>query len=330
MQSEDAETAANRQAKVDEKASLALWRMDSFMTPLVAQESARPYFMYESFYSNERVGSRAGKGKVVAEFQIPSPLLTESTPYVLLHFQCDPQQQLTSPEVPQGKIRQQASDYLSDEQIRSNGKVLTDLHNTINWQDLDSRLPSQEQSSVAANSAGPSPSSPSINYPLMAGNASQSAINDASQQPQFYPNASAANPSTSNSAAPNSAVANGPAPNAPPSQPQAANNVAQGGQGQFGGSQSQVQNVGSQSQSANPPAQFLGQQQQSSVNQLDYQARAKSFVQSNSTLQQKGDNNFNGNNDSSQSPSEAQMTMMTPLWLAGDLVSGSPREYCRP
>ena len=33
---------------------LALWRMDSWMTALIAREAARPWFHYHSFYSAER------------------------------------------------------------------------------------------------------------------------------------------------------------------------------------------------------------------------------------------------------------------------------------
>ena len=39
IESEKAEIAAAQQARLDEVASLALWRMDSFVTPLVAQEA---------------------------------------------------------------------------------------------------------------------------------------------------------------------------------------------------------------------------------------------------------------------------------------------------
>ena len=54
IDADDAQAAALRQAALEENARLALWRMDSAVAPLVAQESARPYFAYEPFYSVER------------------------------------------------------------------------------------------------------------------------------------------------------------------------------------------------------------------------------------------------------------------------------------
>ena len=41
---ERAEARARRQAALEENLQLALWRMDSALAPLMAEESARPYF----------------------------------------------------------------------------------------------------------------------------------------------------------------------------------------------------------------------------------------------------------------------------------------------
>ena len=60
LEADNAEAAATRQAALESNAQLALWRMDSAMAPLVAQESARPYFTYESFYT---VGHPAAASK---------------------------------------------------------------------------------------------------------------------------------------------------------------------------------------------------------------------------------------------------------------------------
>ena len=46
-----AELAARRQAELEEKVSLALWRMDTLLAPLLAQEAARPHFVYRAFLS---------------------------------------------------------------------------------------------------------------------------------------------------------------------------------------------------------------------------------------------------------------------------------------
>ena len=53
-----AEADARRQAGVEEDVRLALWRMDSAVAPLIARESARPYFVYAPLYAPERAYTR--------------------------------------------------------------------------------------------------------------------------------------------------------------------------------------------------------------------------------------------------------------------------------
>ena len=79
LEADDAEAAARHQAALEENAQLALWRMDSAMAPLVAQESARPYFTYESFYSiarpaaaDERQDAGGGARAVAAIGRMPA------------------------------------------------------------------------------------------------------------------------------------------------------------------------------------------------------------------------------------------------------------------
>jgi signal transduction histidine kinase len=105
---EQAERTARQQTATEEKARLALWRMDSLLTPLVAGESARPYFVY--FNSLPADSGTAGKtaSRAPLEMRISSPLRDETSPYVLLHFQFDPQGRLTSPQVPENGDRKSA------------------------------------------------------------------------------------------------------------------------------------------------------------------------------------------------------------------------------
>ena len=99
---ERAERAARGQAALEENARLALWRMDSSLTPLLAQESARPYFHYRAFYPAAGAYSEMFVEPRPGEALVPSPLLREPPPYVLLHFQLAPGGELTSPQVPAG------------------------------------------------------------------------------------------------------------------------------------------------------------------------------------------------------------------------------------
>ena len=103
---------ARQEAELQERISSALYRMDWWATPLVAQEAARPYYLYEPFYrvsaaSNVRpsiklpwaAGSKLSVGKskgkktkiqsdaLESEIQQPSPLLYETSEFVVMHFQ---------------------------------------------------------------------------------------------------------------------------------------------------------------------------------------------------------------------------------------------------
>lgn len=96
-----AQAEAQREAQRQENVRLALWRMESALAPLVAQEASRPYFVYSAVYPAERayanMFNRSGTGRV--ETLLPSPLLTQDVPYVLLHFQIGPDGTVTSPKV---------------------------------------------------------------------------------------------------------------------------------------------------------------------------------------------------------------------------------------
>ena len=101
---------ARREAELQERISSALYRMDLKMLPLVAQEAARPQNFYQSFYdvippdgsvaqSAEQTESRSGK------LHLASPLLFPSSDFVLLHFEIDSENVITSPQVPVGNER---------------------------------------------------------------------------------------------------------------------------------------------------------------------------------------------------------------------------------
>lgn len=79
-------------AELQERISNALWRIDSALTPLVALEAARPYYVYQPFLL-----AASGDGPPV-----PSPLLTQPSRFVHLHFELGPEKQLVCPENPAG------------------------------------------------------------------------------------------------------------------------------------------------------------------------------------------------------------------------------------
>jgi signal transduction histidine kinase len=95
-------TEAQTRALVDreESVQVALWRMDSALAELVAEEGTRPYFHYRPFYSVEREHGRLESEIDRGDVLIPSPLLRFGSPRVRLHFQIDPNGKFTSPQVP--------------------------------------------------------------------------------------------------------------------------------------------------------------------------------------------------------------------------------------
>jgi hypothetical protein len=97
---------ARRDAELQERVSSALWRMDWLMIPLVAQEAARPYYMYRSFYT-ESAGNQP-PAQVDDGGLRPSPLLTQPSDFIRLHFQIEPDGEVHSPQAPQGEQREQA------------------------------------------------------------------------------------------------------------------------------------------------------------------------------------------------------------------------------
>ena len=151
------------------------------MGPLLAQENARPYFTYSSFYSAQRAYGKMLNLKGEIDTPLPSPLLTQTSPYILLHFQFDPKEQLTSPEVPGGKaVSQAVPNYLSDEQLRDNRKVFTGLEKSFNFAKLESQLPAVEPATTLLTLAPAQISTNAIANNSLANNS----------QPNYAPNTS--------------------------------------------------------------------------------------------------------------------------------------------
>ncbi len=131
-----AEFAAN-EAEYQEIIASALWRLDWTLTPLVAQEAARPYFVYSSFYTTS-----VGKGKTQ---RVPSPLLVQPSEYVLLHFQLTRDAQWTSPQQPMDKISCElaVNNGTSFSNIDSSGQRLNQLKDRLNREELIAKLPKE-------------------------------------------------------------------------------------------------------------------------------------------------------------------------------------------
>jgi signal transduction histidine kinase len=145
-----AQAAARKQADLEERVQLALWRMDSALAPLIAQENARPYFQYSPFYPAERaytrMFARIGRGEVL----VPSPLLDFASPYIEIHFQLAPDSSLTSPQVPTGRdLTLVQKDTKTGGKIKSAALLLDQTKTTAQWSVLAKLLPPDSLPSVS-------------------------------------------------------------------------------------------------------------------------------------------------------------------------------------
>jgi len=142
----------------EESIRLALWRMESALVSLVAQESARPYFEYSAFYSPQRSYARMYNEKPVqGETLVPSPVLVQSSPYILLHFQLSPDGALTSPQAPEdrGPGGPAALAYATREEIEKGAARLARLRPLINPKTLAAALPPPEFTAPGAGAQQP-------------------------------------------------------------------------------------------------------------------------------------------------------------------------------
>lgn len=98
---------ARQEAEIQEQITSALYRMDWKIGPHVAREVARPYYLYRSFYSNASQTANHGITEPSNDptgLELPSPLLSETSEFVKLHFQIDDQNNFSSPQRPQSKL----------------------------------------------------------------------------------------------------------------------------------------------------------------------------------------------------------------------------------
>lgn len=128
---ERTQAEAQRQAAFEEKVRLALWRMDSALAPLIIQESSRPYFTYAAFFPAERAYEKMFSPVAGSDALLPSPLLTQTSSNVLLHFQYGPDGVLSSPQVPAPERRALARAHTTPEQINQAATRLAELQQLV-------------------------------------------------------------------------------------------------------------------------------------------------------------------------------------------------------
>jgi signal transduction histidine kinase len=135
---EERELRARHAASFQESLRLALWRMDSTMTPILAREAARPYFEYQSFYPANRAYTSMLSELNPGDVLVPSPLLTQSDERVVMNYQFDvdagvnPASSVRSPQVPTGLLRSLATGaYMTPYALQINDSKLAHLREVI-------------------------------------------------------------------------------------------------------------------------------------------------------------------------------------------------------
>jgi signal transduction histidine kinase len=109
---------AAQRAELEERVRLALWRMDSWLAPIIVEESARPYSAYEPFPEARRAYTKGYTQLKQGDVLVPSPLLNHASSNILLHFQLHADGRVTSPQAPTGAQRELAeAGYASQDRI---------------------------------------------------------------------------------------------------------------------------------------------------------------------------------------------------------------------
>jgi signal transduction histidine kinase len=168
---ERAEAIARAEMEHEQRVRLALWRMDSWLAPHLARESARPYFEFVPFFSQQRSYTRMLSVIEPGEVVSPSPLLTFQSEYFPLHFQVDASGALTSPQAPAGNMRDLAeASYVGPGVIDRKVAVLEELRAELQPAKLDRCVANAESAaetvlaSVAATASLPSPPLPGMTF----------------------------------------------------------------------------------------------------------------------------------------------------------------------
>lgn len=338
LESDEAEAAARRQAALEENARLALWRMDTLLAPVIAQEGAIPFAEYVTYHTSFDDSAPPVKTPVKgkAETQppaasvVPSALLTARDPNVLLHFQLSDRLpskgadsateglfDVTSPEVPCGPmVNLVVPHWISSDQLRLNETRLSELAShfaSVPRGELVAQLPA-----VAATGATLLANRARIEFPSVV---PQGELANDLFEPGQLPQ-QAANP-PADAAPPQIA---GPPQMAAPQQT-AAPQIA--GQSQIAATRQPTSRVpfnDAQNAAQQPNSQAADQALR---NRTEYEARQR-FVASTNTanIQYQGNSVFNG---VAPSRDEQQMapqplsnvvttSVMKPLWIGKDLV----------
>ncbi len=138
-----AERAAQEQAGLEENVRLALWRMDTRLAALLADESMRPTYNYTAALSLAPINAAQTTKNATPprDFLLVSPLLNSTIAEVRFHFQIDTAGQVTSPSVPTPlQCNYLCPTYVAAEQVQKSESQLAALKKHLQGQNLAAQL----------------------------------------------------------------------------------------------------------------------------------------------------------------------------------------------
>ena len=116
--------------------------LDSAAATLIAQENARPYFAYRTFYSDGENRRSNGTTKTPVRPLLPSPMLTTENPQVRLYFEVNSLGEFSSPIVPPAEfLARVVPAYLSAEKVSESRERLEVLPQLVSLDRLLTALP---------------------------------------------------------------------------------------------------------------------------------------------------------------------------------------------
>ncbi len=143
LQLDHAESLARHQAALEENISVALWRMDTFLMPFLAQEAARSPLMYQSTRAFELAGEANPDVAIESE-------RAASFEFVRLYFQLSSDGRCTSPQVDE-KIGSQKKSILDDRiAAETPYALLHKLQRALDYETLLRNAPAEVNSSFDA------------------------------------------------------------------------------------------------------------------------------------------------------------------------------------
>ena len=98
LELERAKGAARHEVRLQELVRLARSRMDAWLLPILANETARPYYEYQAYYPSTPDKNTDTDLATLS----PSPLLAQEQPSIRIHFEVGADGHLSSPQVPLG------------------------------------------------------------------------------------------------------------------------------------------------------------------------------------------------------------------------------------